>query len=113
MRRVARDPVARMRFRMVEVAQREGVTAAARRYGVSRPTVYKVLHRWEAEGATGLLNRPRGGQGAIAEEIIEVDTPGLTSPRLAGFGFKNLKRPIFPLDAEMLGITELKAMTEE
>lgn len=71
MRRVATDPVARGRFRMVEVAQREGVTAAARQYGVSRPTVYKVLQRFEREGAAGLLNRPRGGQGAIAEEIVE------------------------------------------
>ena len=45
--------------------------------------------------------------------IIELDTPGLTSPRLAGFGFKKLRRPIFPLDVEMLGITELKSMDEE
>ena len=44
---VVTDPVARVRFRMVEVAQSDGVTAAARQFGVSRPTVYKVLHRWE------------------------------------------------------------------
>lgn len=70
-RNVATDPVARVRFRMVEVAQREGVTVAARRFGVSRPTVYKVLQRWESKGARGLLNRPRGGQGAIAPEVVE------------------------------------------
>mgnify|MGYP001146696173 CR=1 FL=1 len=70
-RNVATDPVARVRFRMVEVAQREGVTAAARQFEVSRPTVYKVVHRWETEGVQGLLNRPRGGQGAIGPEIVE------------------------------------------
>lgn len=55
----------------------------------------------------------RAAHEPIAEEIIELDTPGLTSPRLAGFGFKKLRRPIFPLDVEMLGITELKSMDEE
>ncbi|MFB0558649.1 MAG: M81 family metallopeptidase [Candidatus Bathyarchaeia archaeon] len=49
----------------------------------------------------------------IAKDVIELDTPGLTSPRLAGFGFKKIRRPIFPLDVEMLGITELKTMEEE
>ena len=55
----------------------------------------------------------RAAHEPIAAEIIELDTPGLTSPRLAGFGFKNVRRPIFPLDAEMLGITELKSMKDE
>jgi microcystin degradation protein MlrC len=55
----------------------------------------------------------RAAHEPIAKEVIELDTPGLTSPRLAGFGFKNLRRPIFPLDVEMLGITELKSMEDE
>jgi microcystin degradation protein MlrC len=55
----------------------------------------------------------RAAHGPIAREIIELDTPGLTSPRLAGFGFSRIRRPIFPLDLEMLGITELKSMEEE
>jgi len=55
----------------------------------------------------------RAAHEPIAKEIIELDTPGLTSPRLAGFGFKRIRRPIFPLDFEMLGITELKSMDEE
>jgi hypothetical protein len=37
----------------------------------------------------------------------------LTSPRLASFKFRKIKRPIFPLDFEMLDITELKGMDEE
>jgi len=54
----------------------------------------------------------RAAHKPIAKEIIELDTPGLTSPRLAGFGFKNIRRPIFPLDFDMLGITELKSLDE-
>jgi microcystin degradation protein MlrC len=54
----------------------------------------------------------RAAHEPIAKEIIELDTPGLTSPRLAGFGFKKIRRPIFPLDVEMLGITELKSMED-
>jgi len=55
----------------------------------------------------------RASHEPIASEVIELDTPGLTSPRLAGFGFKNIRRPIFPLDVGMLGITELKSMEDE
>jgi len=55
----------------------------------------------------------RASHEPIAKEVIELDTPGLTSPRLAGFGFKNIRRPIFPLDVKMLGITELKSMEDE
>jgi microcystin degradation protein MlrC len=55
----------------------------------------------------------RAAHEPIAAEVIELDTPGLTSPRLAGFGFKNIRRPIFPLDVEMLGITELKRMDQD
>ena len=55
----------------------------------------------------------RAAHGPIAKEIIEVDTPGISSPRLAGYPWKNLKRPVFPLDVETLGIVELKTMEEE
>jgi microcystin degradation protein MlrC len=55
----------------------------------------------------------RASHEPIAKEVIELDTPGLTSPRLAGFNFRKIRRPIFPLDFEMLGITELKRIDEE
>lgn len=54
----------------------------------------------------------RAAHEPVAKEIIELDTPGLTSPRLASFEFKNIRRPIFPLDIEMIGITELKTMKD-
>ena len=34
------------------------------------------------------------------EQVIEVDTPGLTSPVIERLAFKGLPRPVFPLDAD-------------
>jgi microcystin degradation protein MlrC len=34
------------------------------------------------------------------ERVIEVDTPGLTSPVIERLDFKGLPRPVFPLDAD-------------
>lgn len=55
----------------------------------------------------------RASHEPIAKKVIELDTPGLTSPRLTSIPFKKIRRPIFPLDVEMLGIVELKTMEEE
>jgi microcystin degradation protein MlrC len=38
----------------------------------------------------------------IAAKIIEVDTPGLTSPHLEVLEYKKLKRPIYPFDKDMV-----------
>lgn len=35
------------------------------------------------------------------DQIVEVDAPGLTSPMLQRFDFKNLARPVFPVDEEV------------
>jgi microcystin degradation protein MlrC len=44
----------------------------------------------------------RGGFDELfpPERVIEVDTPGLTSPVLERLEFKGLPRPVFPLDAD-------------
>jgi len=34
----------------------------------------------------------------IASTVIEVDAPGITSPRLERFPYQNIRRPLFPLD---------------
>ena len=49
----------------------------------------------------------------IAKEIIEVDTPGIHGTRLAAFGFKKIRRPMFPIDPETLGISELRKSLKE
>ncbi|MBA2278633.1 MAG: M81 family metallopeptidase [Chloroflexia bacterium] len=37
----------------------------------------------------------------IATEVIEVDAPGISSPNLATFDYRNLRRPIYPLDSDV------------
>lgn len=44
--------------------------------------------------------RWRGGYGPIARHAIHVDTPGLGSADLAGFPYRNIRRPIWPLDPD-------------
>ncbi|MEM7444149.1 MAG: M81 family metallopeptidase [Pseudomonadota bacterium] len=34
------------------------------------------------------------------ERVLEIDTPGLTSPVLSRFEFKNMPRPVFPIDKD-------------
>lgn len=36
----------------------------------------------------------------IAGEIIDVDTPGISSPHLEHFTFRNVRRPVWPLDPD-------------
>jgi microcystin degradation protein MlrC len=45
--------------------------------------------------------RWRGGYQPITRHAIHVDTPGLGSVDLSRFAFRQLRRPIFPLDPEM------------
>ena len=60
------------RFRIIEVAEAESVTEAARRYGCSRTTVYKLLARYRQGGLRALMNRPRGPREPIPEEVVEL-----------------------------------------
>jgi len=45
---------------------------------------------------------------AIAKKTIELDLPGWHGTRLAAFPWKKLKRPVWPIDVEALGISELR-----
>lgn len=42
----------------------------------------------------------RASYEPMASEIVEVDGPGLASPNLGRFEFKNIRRPIFPIDLD-------------
>jgi microcystin degradation protein MlrC len=42
----------------------------------------------------------RAAYEGLASEIIEVDTPGIVSKNISNFTFRNIRRPIYPLDAE-------------
>lgn len=36
----------------------------------------------------------------IATKVIEVEAPGISSPKLSGFNYQRLRRPVYPLDPE-------------
>jgi microcystin degradation protein MlrC len=67
------------------------------------PTDYKIL-------LVKSCVHYRAAHDPIAKKTIELDLPGWHGTRLAAFPWKKLRRPVFPLDVEALGISEL--MTE-
>lgn len=56
---------------IVRTAKEAGVSVASRRFGCSRTTVYALVTRYETGGVSALLNRPRGAQEPLAEEVRE------------------------------------------
>jgi len=68
--------------------------------------VFFEMHGLDVAGARTVVVKSRGhfrggfDQFFTPERIIEVDTPGLTSPVLERLDFKGLPRPVFPLDAD-------------
>ena len=42
----------------------------------------------------------RAAYSPIAHEIIDIDTPGVHSPDLFSYKYRNVRRPIFPLDED-------------
>lgn len=42
----------------------------------------------------------RAAFGPVATKVIEVDAPGISSPKLDTFPYKSLRRPVYPLDPE-------------
>ena len=65
------------------------------------PTDYKIL-------LVKSCVHYRAAHDSIAKKIIEIDLPGWHGTRLAAFPWKKLRRPVFPIDIEALGISELK-----
>lgn len=60
------------RLRIIEAAQQESVTEAAREHGCSRTTVYKLIARYRQGGLAALMNRPRGPREPIPAEVVEL-----------------------------------------
>ena len=68
----------RLRFIERVIAGEEPVTELCRQSGISRKTGYKLIHRYEAHGEDGLLDRSRAPHyqpnaipAAVAERIVE------------------------------------------
>jgi hypothetical protein len=55
---------------VLAVAGGSGVTAASRALGVSRPTVMKWRDRFNADGVSGLADRPRSGRPKMIDDSM-------------------------------------------
>ena len=84
-----------------------GVTAVcvSRRKQCADPVFFE-MHGLDIRAARTVVVKSRGHfRGGFdeffpPERVVEVDTPGLTSPVLERLDFKGLPRPVFPLDAQ-------------
>ena len=81
------------------------VVCASRRKQCADPVFFE-MHGLDIAAARTVVVKSRGHfRGGFdeffpPERVIEVDTPGLTSPVLERLAFKGLPRPVFPLDPE-------------
>jgi transposase len=97
--RAALERLARSRTAEARLVQRahlllgllggQGPSAVARRLGVTRPTVYAWIDRFNAEGLAGLRDRPRPGRPPTytADQRAEVIAAALTKPADLGLPF--------------------------
>jgi microcystin degradation protein MlrC len=84
-----------------------GITAVcvSKRKQCADPVFFE-MHGLDIAAARTVVVKSRGhfrggfDQFFTPERVIEVDTPGLTSPVLERLDFKGLPRPVFPLDAD-------------
>jgi microcystin degradation protein MlrC len=81
------------------------VVCVSRRKQCADPVFFE-MHGLDIAAARTVVVKSRGHfRGGFdeffpPERVIEVDTPGLTSPVLERLAFKGLPRPVFPLDAD-------------
>jgi microcystin degradation protein MlrC len=81
------------------------VVCLSKRKQCADPVIFE-MHGLDIAAARTVVVKSRGHfRGGFdeffsPERVIEVDTPGLTSPVLERLNFKGLPRPVFPLDAD-------------
>lgn len=69
---------------MLAVADGAGTTVAARRLGVSRPTVIKWHDRFAAHGLAGLDDEPRSGRLKSSDDAVIIAATLEPSPATLG-----------------------------
>ena len=74
---------------VLAAAEGRGPSAIARDLGVSRPTVYTWVARFNAQGTAALPDQPRSGRPATypPEQVAEVLAASMTDPRSLGLPF--------------------------
>jgi transposase len=77
------------RARILAIADGRRPGQVAKDLGLSRPTVYTWIHRFNDQGLHGLEDRPRAGRPHTytAEQRAEVISSALTDPRSLGLPF--------------------------
>jgi microcystin degradation protein MlrC len=68
------------------------------------PQLYRSLGLEPASAQVVVVKSPLGFRAAyesIAHDIMIVDAPGSVTPHLTTIPFTRLRRPLFPLDADM------------
>jgi microcystin degradation protein MlrC len=81
------------------------VVCVSKRKQCADPVLFE-MHGLDIRAARTVVVKSRGhfrggfDEFFAPERVIEVDTPGLTSPVLERLEFKGLPRPVFPLDAD-------------
>ncbi len=76
------------------------VVSETRAIGGNHPSVYEHFGITVKDAKMAVLKTASNWQyyADITSEVIRVDTPGATMSRLQGFDWKQLPRPIYPLD---------------
>jgi len=90
------------------VVDNEPVSHAARDFGFSRVSFYKILRAFEQHGLAGLLPRQRGPRGGhkVTVEVIDflndrrVEEPDLDANSLAGLMEERFARTVHPRTIE-------------
>src|SRR4051795_2928813 len=74
---------------VLAAAQGRRPSAIARELGISRPTVYNWVKRFNAQGTAALLDQPRSGRPAPypPEQVAEVIAASMTDPTSLGLPF--------------------------
>src|SRR4051812_33403181 len=97
--RRALEPLAHSRTAQARLVERAGLLLAlaggrrpsqvAKDLGLSRPTVYTWIHRFNEQGLHGLEDRPRAGRPHTytAEQRAELIAAALTDPKGLGLPF--------------------------
>ena len=67
------------------------------------PQLYRSVGEEPADARIVQVKSPaafRAAYEGIADEIIVVESPGISSPSLSSLPWRHLRRPVYPLDAD-------------
>jgi microcystin degradation protein MlrC len=67
------------------------------------PQLYRSLGEEPSDARIVQVKSPtafRAAYGPLADEIAIIESPGISTPKLASLPWRHLRRPIYPLDPE-------------